>query len=199
MDRARALVAWCGAHFHVEIKSVAFLKISMVMNSVRTYLYSALVGLLPPTRCFRLKSALLRWAGATVGSGVRIVSSARFITNGKLEIGDDTWIGHEVLIVGGDADVIIGANVDIAPRATLVTGSHELSTGNVRAAGRGYSTPIHIEDGAWIGANVTILGGVTIGRCAIVAAGALVNKDVSPMCVVAGVPARQIRSHESST
>lgn len=163
------------------------------MNTKRLYVSNCVFGLLPPTRCFPLKSALLRWAGANVGRNVRIVSSARFWLEGDLSIGDNTWIGHEALFVGGDSEIAIGANVDIAPRATLITGSHELSSSDERAAGRGFSKPIAIEDGAWIGANSTVLGGVSIGARAVVAAGALVNKDAAPHALVAGVPARLIR------
>jgi len=164
----------------------------MNMSSIRLFVMHLLMIVMPPTRCFALKRTLLRWAGATVGANVRIVSSARFYLTGRLVIGDETWIGHEVLVVGGDADVVIGSNVDIAPRVTLVSGSHELFTIEGRAAGKGYSLPITIEDGAWLGASSTILGGVTVGRCSVVAAGALVNRDVTPGCVFGGVPAREI-------
>lgn len=133
------------------------------MSSLRLYIYYLLTLLMPATRLFHVKRVLLRWAGAKVGKNVRIVSSARFHLNGKLEIGNNTWIGHEVLIVGGDADVLIGKDVDIAPRVNLITGTHKPFTITGKAAGEGYSLPITIEDGAWIGAASTILGGVTLG------------------------------------
>ena len=53
--------------------------------------------------------------------------------------------------------------------------------------------PIHIEDKVWLGANVTILQGVTIGEGAIAAAGAVVTKDVEPKTVVGGIPAKLIK------
>lgn len=162
------------------------------MSSVRLFVMRLLMIFMPPTRCFALKSALLRWAGATIGRNVRIVSSARFCLTGRLAIGDDTWIGHEVLIVGGDADVVIGSKVDIAPRVLLATGTHEFCTIVGRAAGKGYSLPITIEDGAWLCASSTILGGVTVGRCSIVAAGALVNRNVKQGSLSGGVPAREL-------
>lgn len=150
----------------------------MTINSIRLHLVHGVFSFLPATRFFMLKSSLLRWAGAKVGSNVRIVSSARFYLTGRLSIGSDTWIGHEVLIVGGSADVTIGKKVDIAPRVTLITGTHELSPNSERAAGTGYSLPIEIEDGVWIGAAATILGGVRIQQCSMVGAGALVRNDV---------------------
>lgn len=162
------------------------------MRSTRLYLLHIAFRLLPPTRCFHLKRVLLRWAGAKVGENVRIASSARFFLTGQLIIGDGTWIGHEVLIAGGDANVTIGANVDIAPRVTIVTGSHELYGIEGRAAGNGFSRPVHIMDGAWIGAAAIILGGVVIGRSSMVAAGAAVHRNVADKTVVGGVPARVI-------
>lgn len=162
------------------------------MNPTRLFCLHLLMVFMPPTRLFAVKRTLLRWAGASVGINVKVFSSARFYLTGRLVIGDDTWIGHELLVIGGDADVVIGARVDIGPRVTLVTGSHELFTLNARAAGKGYSLPISIEDGAWLGGSSTILGGVTVGKCAVVAAGALVNADVQTGCVYGGVPARHL-------
>lgn len=162
------------------------------MKATRLHFVHAIFTTLPATRCFKIKSALLRWAGAIVGSNVRIVSSARFFLTGPLAIGDGTWIGHEVLIVGGDAPVTIGENVDIAPRVTIVTGTHELFTASGRSAGRGYSLPVRIKNGAWIGACSTILGGVTIHECSMVAANSLVRTDVAPSTIAAGVPARPL-------
>lgn len=67
-----------------------------------------------------------------------------------------------------------------------------------RRAGAGWAKPIHIEDGCWIGARVTVLGGVRIGRGSVVAAGAVVTRDVPENCLVGGVPARLLRQLESS-
>lgn len=162
------------------------------MSSARLYFVHAIFLILPLTRFYRIKRFLLKWAGANVGKDVRIVSSARFCLTGNLTIGSGTWVGHEVLIIGGNADVSIGANVDIAPRVTIASGTHELFTVPGRAAGKGYSLPVLIEDGVWIGVGATVLGGVKIGRSSMIAACSLVRKDVPPICVVGGVPARII-------
>lgn len=163
-----------------------------MMRPYRIYAVQHIMCLLPSTRCFALKRWLLRWCGAFIGRNVRIVSSARFQLAGRFEVGDETWIGHDVLVVGGDSEVLIGARVDIGPRVTITTGSHELFTDRDRAAGKGYSLPVVIEDGVWVGASSTILGGVRIGRCSVVAAGAVVNKNVLNNTIVGGVPARRI-------
>lgn len=149
-----------------------------------------IMALLPATRCFALKRRMLRWCGANIGPGVRIASSVHILMSGDLSIGEDTWIGHDVLIVGGNASVTIGSRVDIAPRVTFVTGTHEIDRGGRRIAGAGASSPIVVRDGAWIGASATVLGGVTVGEMSVVGAGALVNRDVPHSSMAAGVPAR---------
>lgn len=164
------------------------------MRSALSYLIYLVLPLLPLTRLFGLKAAMLRCAGMIIADNVRIASSARFYAGGTFSIGENTWIGEDVLITGGDAAIAIGKNCDIGPRVTIVSGSHRLWETPERAAGSGISRPIRVGDGVWIGAGATILGGVTIGDCAMVAAGAVVAKDVLPRTMVAGVPARVVRT-----
>jgi maltose O-acetyltransferase len=163
------------------------------MTSAKRYLAKILLGLFPPTRLYALKRHLWRWAGVELADRTRLVSSVSFWTTGRIRVGEDTFLGHEVAIIGGDADVSIGARCDIAPRVLIVTGTH-LDGGSERAAGPGISKPIEIHDGVWIGAGATILGGVCIGQGAMVAAGSVVTKSVPAFHVVGGVPARRIRT-----
>lgn len=164
------------------------------MKTDRLIITRLIMRFLPASRCFKIKRYLLRWAGGSIGKNVRCASSAKFILSGPLSIGYDTWIGHEVLIVGGDASVSIGAACDIAPRATLVTGSHQINPEGPHVAGKGYSLPITIRDGCWIGAGAIILGGTTIGERSIVAAGAVVNGNFPAGCLIGGVPARILKT-----
>jgi maltose O-acetyltransferase len=110
----------------------------------------------------------------------------------KLSVDDNTFIGHETLIEGGDALVKIGKNIDIAPRCTIITGTHEIGDSTHRA-GRGKSERIIIGDGTWVGANSTILGGVCIGQGCVIAAGSLIHENIDDNRLVAGVPAKTIR------
>jgi acetyltransferase-like isoleucine patch superfamily enzyme len=112
---------------------------------------------------------------------------------GELEIGDDTWIGHQVLLCAG-SKVVIGANVDIGPRVYIGTGTHEIDARGPRSAGIGINSDVVVEDGAWLGAGCVVLPGVTVGRNSVVAAGAVVAETIPPRVAVAGVPARVIRS-----
>jgi acetyltransferase-like isoleucine patch superfamily enzyme len=164
------------------------------MRSSVLYVYSLLCMLLPATRFFGFKRWLLGVAGCDLGWNVRIASSARFQLQGPLRVGADTWIGHDVLVVGGDAPVHIGANCDIAPRVTLATGTHQVEPQAAHVAGKGYSVPITIEDGCWIGAGALILGGTVIRSHSIVAAGAVVRGEFPPRVLIGGVPARVIKS-----
>lgn len=167
-----------------------------MIKSWRIALSNRIISFMPATRMYAVKRALLRWSGVQVGSNVRVASSARFLVAGHLFIGDGTWIGHDVLIVGGETEIHIGSNVDIAPRVLIVAGSHELFVEVGRAAGPGYSSPIVIGDGVWIGASATILGGSSIGKGSMVAAGALLSGTVADDTVVSGVPARPLFTRE---
>lgn len=155
------------------------------------YLIQMIFALIPDTRFWMLKSRLLRLRGFQVGENVRVVSSVKFKTK-HLSIGENTFIGHNVFISGGDSRIEIGANVDIAPCCVIVAGTHKIGDSR-RRAGEGYSEKIVIGKGVWIGASTTILGGVTIGNGSIIGAASLVRKDVEPNYLVAGNPAAMIR------
>ena len=88
-----------------------------------------------------------------------------------------------------NSTVTIGAHVDIAPRVSIWTGTHDVQVGKSKAAGPGKSKDITICDGVWLGMGARILPGVTVGECAAVAAGSVVTKDVPARTLVAGVPA----------
>ena len=105
-----------------------------------------------------------------LGKGVFINAGCKFQDQGGIYIGDGALIGHNTVL------------------ATL---NHGFSSEKRHDL---YPAPIHIGENVWIGANVTVVGGVTIGNHAIIAAGAVVTKDVPENAVAAGVPAKVIRS-----
>lgn len=168
------------------------------MNSFRLYLYLQIVRWLPETRFFGLKVKLLRWCGATIGENVRINSSAQFSGNGKLEIGDDVWVGSGCLISPvGNATIRLGSHIDIAPRVTILTGSHKIEPEGDHIGGEGYSASVVVGDGCWLGARSMLLPGVTLQQKTIVAAGAVVTKPVDEgMVLVAGVPAKVMKQYK---
>lgn len=162
----------------------------MRLKHLYTKIILSTISLLPETRFFNLKRYLLVSAGANIGKGVKLCSSVRLFKINNLTIGSNSWIGQDVMIIGGDATVTIGSNCDIGPRVTFAYGSHHLDLAGPRMAGTGLSKPIIIGDGTWIGAGAVILGGVTLANNTVVAAGAVVTKSLNrPYSLVAGVPA----------
>ena len=118
-----------------------------------------------------------------------------FISNPDLlRIGDDCFINANVSFHFGASNVTIelGDGVYVGPNTLFTTVTHEIGSSSKRAGVNRYS-PIRVGDGVWIGASCTILPGVTIGEGSVVAAGALVNKDVPANTLVGGVPAKVIR------
>jgi maltose O-acetyltransferase len=91
------------------------------------------------------------------------------------------------------ASITIGNGVVIGHHVVIVTDTHDYGDPAMRGGPR-RSLPVRIGDGVWIGARATILPGVTVGRGAVVAAGAVVTGDVASDAMVGGVPARLIRS-----
>ena len=122
-----------------------------------------------------------------------VVESFCCINNavGDVIIGDDTRIGIHNTIIG---PVTIGNHVNLAQGITVTALNHNFKDTSRRIDEQGFSTkPIVIEDDVWIGANAVILPGVTIGKHVVVAAGAVVTKDVPDNTIVGGVPAKEIK------
>lgn len=126
----------------------------------------------------------------------KIDESVAVFTPFYVNYGKHTKIGKNVFInfdctfldLGG---ITIEDNVLIAPKVSLLSEGHPIAPENRQSLVPGR---IHIKKNAWIGANATILPGVTIGENAVVAAGAVVSKDVPDNAIVGGVPAKIIKS-----
>lgn len=115
-------------------------------------------------------------------------------------ISDYTTINPFTVIYGGSG-VIIGKYVMIAPHCMIASGNHNYLDTEKPMCNSGNLTkgPIIIEDDVWIGANCTIIDGVTIEQGAVVAANSLVNKNVRAYDIVGGVPAKFIRNRKDFT
>ena len=123
-----------------------------------------------------------------------VIESFACVNNavGDVMIGDHTRIGLHNTIIG---PVEIGSHVNLAQGITVTALNHNFDDTQKRIDEQGVSTiPVTIEDDVWIGANAVILPGVTIGNHYVVAAGAVVTKDVPPHSLVAGVPAKVIKN-----
>jgi acetyltransferase-like isoleucine patch superfamily enzyme len=134
--------------------------------------------------------------GVYVGHGTML----KGYHNSRMVIGDGTWIGQLCFFHSGGG-IIIGQNVGVAPCVKILTSAHRLNQTDRPILHSDIEfAPVRIEDGADIGVGATLLPGVTIGTGAQVAAGAVVTDDVAPFVIVAGVPARPIRSrHDGAT
>ena len=136
-----------------------------------------------------------------VGDHVRICSNAwinakdnRCDGRPTLRIGDHTYIGRMVHINAWQ-DVDIGANVLIGDRVSILDADHHFDDANtpIRWQGDCFLGSVRLLDGCWIGSGAVIMPGVTIGRNAVVAANAVVTRDVADRTVVGGVPSKVIR------
>ena len=105
----------------------------------------------------------------------------------QMHFGEHVFLNHSftAMSVGG---IYLGNRVQIGPHVTIVTDNHDLYDRSVLRC-----KPVRIGNGVWIGANVTVLPGVAIGENAVIAAGAVVTKDVPAYSIVGGNPAKVIR------
>lgn len=113
---------------------------------------------------------------------------------GILCIGKGSSVNYNCFFDLG-ADITIGDNCNISYQVTFVNSSHEIGSADRRAKG-GFAKPIVVGNGCWIGANVTIMPGVTIGEGCIIGTGTLVTKDCEPNGVYVGIPAKRIKNLE---
>lgn len=160
---------------------------------VKQRLYSLLsVVLLDNAASGRLRAALLRLGGASIGRKCVIRRGLILQESFRLRLGDRVFINAGCCF-DCSMPITVGDDVQLAYQVTLITGNHRIG-GERQRAGPHTPRPIVIGSGAWIGARAIILPGVTVGDGAVVAAGAVVTRDVPPNTLVAGIPAAVVRS-----
>ena len=119
---------------------------------------------------------------------VGVYPSCRVWAPWNIEMGSDVAVDDHVSLYSVDK-ITIGTKVAISREAFICTASHDITKPNLPLV----TAPVTICDGVWVGARAIILPGVTIGEGAVVAAGAVVTKDVEPFTVVGGNPAKFIK------
>lgn len=107
---------------------------------------------------------------------------------GKIEIGHGAYLNRYTLL-DAHAGISIGRDVMIGPHCYLTDGRHGIAPGASVKSQRMTATPIVVEDEAWLGAHVTVLAGVRIGRGAVIGAGSVVTKDIPAGAIAYGTPA----------
>ena len=147
------------------------------------------------TPAFRAR--ILALAGARVGKNNRVYPFLTIVNYvDEIYLGDDVFLNVNVTF-GANAPIVISSGVSVGPGCCFLPTTHHVGE-PTRRAGRASASPIRIGRGAWLGANVTVLGGVTVGAGSIIAAGAVVTDDIPENVIAGGVPARVIRPIENS-
>lgn len=144
-------------------------------------------SILPHLKMWGIRRWILRRLGVRMGEGSFIARKNYFMNRRGLSIGSHSHINRNCTI-DARGGISIGDNVSISHGVYLMTGGHYPNSKDFH----GRYLPIHIEDNVWIGVGATILQDVTIGKGAIVSAGAVVTKDVPEYAIVGGVPAKVI-------
>lgn len=128
-----------------------------------------------------------RFSGIKIGKGSTIHMYTRFYDPRNIEIGEDTIVG-EFAVLDGREKLKIGNHVAIASEVMIYNSEHNINDKNFKAI----NGKVIIDDYVFIGPRAIILPNVTIGKGAVIAAGAVVTKDVPPFAIVGGVPAKII-------
>ena len=170
------------------------------MQKLKLIFYYLIIAHLPNSRYWKGFNTIRCWY---VSKCLNIFQSDRnnsfqekiYISNAKkIKIGKHCQINENVFIQGAT----IGDYVMIAPNVAILNSSHKFDDVNIPMIQQGEikgDNPV-IEDDVWIGRNAIILPGVHIKKGSIVAAGAVVTKDVPPMCIVGGIPAKVIKKRK---
>lgn len=172
-------------------KNILFYKLrkTFIYKYLSAFLKEYVVNdILPHIPSWSLRKRILKTVKLSIGTKSFIMKRNYFMDINKIAIGDYTDI-NKGCFLDGRGTIIIGNNVSISHEVKIITGSHDMDSGQFEAIYK----PIIIDDYVWLGAGCTILQGVHIGKGAVVCAGAVVTNDVNPYEVVAGIPARMIK------
>jgi putative colanic acid biosynthesis acetyltransferase WcaF len=153
----------------------------------REFLANSVFGRLPSVD-HRLRALMFLGLNLEDPDSTFIARRVRFLNLETISIGARTTVNFEVLL-DGRGGLSIGRDVAVAPRVTLVTAYHDEDADMADTY-----QPVAIRDQALLSTGCMILPGVEVGQGGLVAAGAVVSRDVEPWTIVAGVPARTVRS-----
>jgi putative colanic acid biosynthesis acetyltransferase WcaF len=141
-----------------------------------------------PQVMYGFRRWLLRLFGARIGKKVLIRPTAEITYPWKVRIGDYSWIGdHAVLYSLGD--IVIGKHCVISQRSYLCTGTHDHNRPTFDISAH----TITVEDEAWLAADVYVAPGITVGRGAVIGARSSIFRDLPPMWIYLGSPARAVK------
>ncbi|HEY0966804.1 MAG TPA: acyltransferase [Opitutaceae bacterium] len=154
-------------------------------GALLSYLYSAWIGRVP---VHTIRSLFLRaWLGS-MGNSTNVQLGSRFLNGRKIHLGARNVINYGSTLDGRSHTIRTGHDVSIGPEATILTLGHDPQSPQFADRGGDVTIGNHV----WIAYRAIILPGVTIGDGAVIAAGAVVTKDVEPYAIMAGSPARKV-------
>lgn len=134
---------------------------------------------------------LLRELLGSLGEGVEVLAPLHVDYGCNISIGEGSFVNHGAYLMDG-APIAIGSHVFIGPNFGAYTAQHPL-VAEERNRGLERALPITVEDDCWIGGDVKIMPGVTVGRGSVIGAGSVVTRNVPAGVVAVGAPARVIR------
>lgn len=138
----------------------------------------------------RIRNLCYRILLKKTGLNCNIADAVTIINPERLSLGTRVSI-HEYTYIQANGDITIGDHVAIANNCTLIASTHNFQRNDIPIKLQGStSLPIVIDDDVWIGSKVTVLGGVHIGKGAVIGAGAVVTRDIPAFAVAFGVPCR---------
>lgn len=149
------------------------------------YLVSGIVMWIP---FYAIRTGFVRLFINNLGKGTAIRRNVEMRSFKNISIGKHTTINKYTLLDGRGGALEIGDCVDVAQEVQIWTLQHDYNSPAYQAVGK----PVRIGDYVWVGTRAIILPGVTIGRGAVIAAGAVVTRDVDEYTIVGGVPAKKI-------
>ena len=170
------------------------------MKRIYLIVYYMIISKLPNSRFCKVFNTIRVWYVSKILKIMRynsksFIENRIFISDAKnVSIGIECQINENVFIQGAK----IGDHVMIAPNTVILTSTHNFSRTDIPMIHQGATKEIFstIEDDVWIGRNVVIMPGIRIGKGSIIAAGAIVTKDVEEYSIIGGVPAKLIRKRK---
>lgn len=159
--------------------------LNRIGGPIVAWYYNDLLGHIPSHTIRRI---FLGWYLGSMGNYTNVQMHCRFLHGRNVHIGNRVVVNFGTLLDGRRHEIKIGNNVSIGPKATVLTLGHDPASAYFSDKGGA----VAIEDHVWLAYGSIILPGTTIGKGAIVAAGAVVSKDVEPYSIMAGNPARCI-------
>ncbi|MCU1438806.1 MAG: hypothetical protein JWP66_1893 [Naasia sp.] len=156
----------------------------------RDFIYTKVAGSILVPRPYRWR--LLRALGMDVQQS--IIAPGSYFSDRRIHIAKNVGINTGAFFDASD-DIWIEEDVYMGMGVSIITSTHEIGPSRKRL-GPGATAPVRIGRGTWIAGNVTILPGVTIGAGCVIAAGSVVNKNLKPDGLYAGMPARRIKDLE---